>query len=273
MRIIKTYKLFESQKNLQIASDLVKEYISLTKWDIENTLGNCAFFAKDFYLFCKSKGVDCKLVYLKQDQKFATGGEIEDHIIPMVDNILIDFVYSENGVSRKVRQGNPQALKSQINPELTSIEDFEKKYSKWGYPGYEIITFEEIFSSSARKATIDYPKVKNIKTIEEYTEDCLDILLDLKDKKKVEITKTSPNLFWYIDIRPDLYVNGPVDTITFSDLEEYITRIEEYCKINHIDLGTEAITHDDIYINPVSEYEMKRFADKNLRNFTFRFKL
>ena len=82
MKYLKNYTLFESKNSLRTNSqkviDLVSEYISSTKWDIENTLGNCAFFAKDFYLFCKSKRVDCKLVYLKQDQKFAGSEEIED---------------------------------------------------------------------------------------------------------------------------------------------------------------------------------------------------
>ena len=82
MKFLKTYKIFESNVN-----SIIDEYLQNCKWDIKNSIGNCAFFSKDFYEWCQSKGIECKLMYLKQDN--LVSDEIEDHIIPMVDGKLI----------------------------------------------------------------------------------------------------------------------------------------------------------------------------------------
>lgn len=147
---------------IQDITSIVNDYLRDSNWDIKNSLGNCAFFAKDFYEWCQKRGIDCKLIYLKQDENFAVGAEIEDHIIPMVDNQLIDFVYTEQGVSRRVRKDLPEAIFRQFNPEITLFDTFREKYSKWGYNTVEEISYQDAYVGNNSKCqTIDYPNKLN----------------------------------------------------------------------------------------------------------------
>jgi len=136
-------------KNLEF----VKDYIKECNWDINNSLANCAYFAKDFYHWCQSKGIDCKFLYCEQS---APDDVREDHIIPVVDRNLIDFVYTDMGVSHIVRENNKlEALKSQTNPEITKINDFSKKYKRWGYKDPKIISYEKAFGDNGLCQTIE----------------------------------------------------------------------------------------------------------------------
>lgn len=160
MKWLKTYKLFES---LNLVESFVSDYLRECKWDIKNSLGNCAFFAKDFYDWCQSKKIECRLIYLKQDENFSKSGDIEDHIVVAIDDYIIDFVYTNKGVSKKVRENNfLEALKRQMSPEITLISEFKEKYQKWGYNDIEEISYSEAYEGlEARCQTIDYPKKLN----------------------------------------------------------------------------------------------------------------
>jgi len=136
----------------QDVTSIVNSYIKDCKWDIKNSLANCAFFAKDFYQWCQSKGIDCKLVYCEQS---SPDDVREDHIIPMVDNNLIDFVYTDKGVSKTVRENSIDALNRQMNPEITNISEFKDKYSKWGYHNTTIISYDEAYGESGICQTIE----------------------------------------------------------------------------------------------------------------------
>lgn len=150
MKHLKTYKLFESVNDINL---IVDNYIKDCQWDIQNSLGNCAFFAKDFYQWCQKSGIDCKLAYCEQ---LAPDDIREDHIIPMVDTYLIDFVYTDKGVSHIVRENNEsEALNRQTNPEVTEISEFQEKYSKWDYNNIEVITYEQAFGESGRCQSIE----------------------------------------------------------------------------------------------------------------------
>ena len=134
-------------------SEFVNDYIKECKWNIQNSLANCAFFAKDFYQWCQKKGIDCKLVYSEQS---APDDVREDHIIPMVDRYLIDFVFTDKGVSHIVRENNKsEALMRQTNPEVTELSNFKEKYGKWGYKNIEVITYEQAFGKDGRCQTIE----------------------------------------------------------------------------------------------------------------------
>ena len=160
MRHLKTYKLFES---LNLIESFVSDYLKDCKWNIKNSLGNCAFFAKDFYDWCQSKKIECRLIYLKQDENFSKSGDIEDHIVVAIDDYIIDFVYTQKGVSKKIREENfLEALKRQMSPEITLVSEFKEKYQKWGYNDIEEISYSEAYEGHmARCQTIDYPKRLN----------------------------------------------------------------------------------------------------------------
>jgi hypothetical protein len=157
MRYLKTFE--EIAIISDPASTAARSYLSECGWDLERTLGNCAFFAKDFYEFCEKEGIECRLAYLKQDESFAAD-EIEDHIVPILAGKMIDFVYTEHGVSRRTRMSNiEEALRRQTDPEITDLSEFEEKYSRWGYNTIEEISYEEAYSGSDAKCqTIDYPE-------------------------------------------------------------------------------------------------------------------
>ena len=136
-------------KNVEFINDYIKE----CKWNIQNSLANCAFFAKDFYQWCQKKGIDCKLAYSEQS---APDDVREDHIIPMVDRYLIDFVFTDKGVSHIVRENNKsEALMRQTNPEVTELSNFKEKYGKWGYKNIEVTTYEQEFGKDGRCQTIE----------------------------------------------------------------------------------------------------------------------
>ena len=136
--------------------EFVNDYIKECKWNIQNSLANCAFFAKDFYQWCQKKGIDCKLAYCEQSAPINSQCEPEDHIIPMIGRYLIDFVYTDKGVSHIVRENNKsESLKRQTNPEVTEIGQFREKYGKWGYKNIEVITYEQAFGKDGRCQTIE----------------------------------------------------------------------------------------------------------------------
>lgn len=148
---MKYLKLFEDH-----SVDLIKRYIKDSKYDIQNSIGNCAFFAKDFYEWGAKNGVDVKIVYFEQDN-----GQ-EDHIAPMVDDVIFDFTYiPRKGVSKEVRKVNKEeAINSQLNPLQTSINDknaFTENgiYGKYGYSKFEI--FDKI---PTWVKTFEDPKLK-----------------------------------------------------------------------------------------------------------------
>ena len=190
MKFIKSYKLFESVNDINL---IVDNYIKDCKWDIQNSLGNCAFFAKDFYEWCQSKGIECQLIYLKQDENFVVGDDIEDHIAPMVDEQLIDFVYTPMGVSRRVREKSSEAIERQLSPEITQKNNIVKKYGHWGYNTVQEVSYEEAYGENNPKcSTIDYPNKLN-ETIKVPIEVGDTVLGGRFKNKKIKVKKIGKN--------------------------------------------------------------------------------
>ena len=190
MKFIKPYKLFESVNDINL---IVDNYIKDCQWDIQNSLGNCAFFAKDFYEWCQSKGIECKLIYLKQDEDSIVGDEIEDHIAPMIDEQLIDFVYTPMGVSRRVREKSPDAIIRQLSPEITQKNNIVKKYGHWGYNTIQEVSYEESYGENNPKCTtIDYPNKLN-ETIKVPIEVGDTVLGGRFKNKKIKVKKIGKN--------------------------------------------------------------------------------
>lgn len=126
---------------------LINDYIEGSKYDIANGLGNCAFFAKDFsdwwygrngYPKIKRNG-NCEIIYMPQDEQFAEEnpiqkGEVEDHIVAMVDNNIIDFIYTPGkGVSHHISRNPSNQLKPQIFNFDKSLFEKGGAYGKYGY--------------------------------------------------------------------------------------------------------------------------------------------
>ena len=240
MKFLKSYKVFESNdsdiKNVEFINDYIKE----CKWDIHNSLANCAFFAKDFYQWCQKKGIECKLAYCEQSAPINSQCEQEDHIIPMIGRYLIDFVYTDKGVSHIVRENNKsEALKRQTNPEVTELSNFKEKYGKWRYKNIEVITYEQAFGKDGRcqtielKETIKVPieigdSMKHLKSyklfesIDEIKSTITDILRDNVLDKDIRLKIHTRN---YTDID-----NNPVEVIKIQigdDFDDFLIRVDE----------------------------------------------
>ena len=228
MKHLKTYKLFESNDN---DLNFVNDYIKECKWDIQNSLANCAFFAKDFYQWCQKKGIDCKLAYSEQS---APDDVREDHIIPMVDRYLIDFVFTDKGVSHIVRENNKsEALLRQTNPEVTELSNFKEKYGKWRYKNIEVITYEQAFGKDGRCQTIELKE--DIKVPIEIGDTVLGgrfknkktIVKKIGKNKKGDITINDKPLLKYRIIKENLE----------EDINYYFTHLEDdgFAVVNEID--------------------------------------
>ena len=228
MKHLKTYKLFESNDN---DLNFVNDYIKECKWDIQNSLANCAFFAKDFYQWCQKKGIDCKLAYSEQS---APDDVREDHIIPMVDRYLIDFVFTDKGVSHIVRENNKsEALMRQTNPEVTELSNFKEKYGKWRYKNIEVITYEQAFGKDGRCQTIELKE--DIKVPIEIGDTVLGgrfknkktIVKKIGKNKKGDITINDKPLLKYRIIKENLE----------EDINYYFTHLEDdgFAVVNEID--------------------------------------
>lgn len=128
-------------------NSLINTYIKESKYDIANGIGNCAFFAQDFsdwwygrngYPKIPRNG-NCEILFMPQDEEFAENnpmqnGEVEDHIVAMVDKNIIDFVYTPGqGVSKHISRSPSR----QLTPEIFSFDRslFKRNgiYGKYGY--------------------------------------------------------------------------------------------------------------------------------------------
>ena len=212
-------------------SEFVNDYIKECKWNIQNSLANCAFFAKDFYQWCQKKGIDCKLAYSEQS---APDDVREDHIIPMVDRYLIDFVFTDKGVSHIVRENNKsESLMRQTNPEVTELSNFKEKYGKWRYKNIEVITYEQAFGKDGRCQTIELKE--DIKVPIEIGDTVLGgrfknkktIVKKIGKNKKGDITINDKPLLKYRIIKENLE----------EDINYYFTHLEDdgFAVVNEID--------------------------------------
>ena len=88
------------------------------------TTGNCAWHAKRFVDFAKSKGVKADAIVM-QNQK---GGD--DHIAARVGNTVIDPTHYQFSKKKPNRRG----------AQITRMKDFGKNYGKYGYRADKTMT-------------------------------------------------------------------------------------------------------------------------------------
>lgn len=166
------------EKNLltEDVSNLINEYIQKSKYDILKCWGNCAFYTQDFI-----NNMGGKAVYMPLANP--PGNDPEDHIVPMINNIIIDFAYVPGkGVSKHDRTGNPPELNPGDGdsnwPRITKVTEqiFEKKgvygklgylknsnYAEWEYKEYPQLgedTYPIILKGIPSYATVEKPCLK-----------------------------------------------------------------------------------------------------------------
>jgi len=156
-------------------NDIIKNYISQTEYSIENSLGNCSFFAKDFINWAKNNGIKADYVYMPMSKEYRSKNKIgkdfggndsdwEDHIVPMINGVIIDFTYTPRGVSKNVRTSNT------IPPELfkysKSLFEPNGVYGKLGYTEPEINT-EYGNSKNINSFDVQEPNKKKSESLDE----------------------------------------------------------------------------------------------------------
>ena len=136
-----TFRLNEAALSVE---ELIKKYIDETEYDIQNSLGNCSFFARDVINWGKRNGIKIDYVFMPQNKEYRKANNIddehwEDHIVPMYKNTIIDFAMTPDGVSKFKRKENT------IPPKLStygkSLFDKNGLYGQYGYTNPEINTF------------------------------------------------------------------------------------------------------------------------------------
>jgi hypothetical protein len=156
-------------------NDIIKDYISQTEYDIENSLGNCSFFARDVINWVRKNGIKADYVYMPMSKEYRSKHKIgkdfggndsdwEDHIVPMVNGVIIDFTYTPRGVSKYVRTANT------IPPKLfkysKSLFEPNGVYGKLGYTEPEINT-EYGNSKNINSFDIQEPNKKKSESLDE----------------------------------------------------------------------------------------------------------
>lgn len=218
-------------------NDIVKEYISQTKYDIENSLGNCSFFTRDFINWAKEKGVKADYVYMPMSDEYRKENNIsddewEDHIVPMINGVIIDFTYTPQGVSKNVRTSNT------IPPKLFRLSKslFEPNgvYGKLGYTKPEINT--------------EYGNPKDINSFD-VTEPNLKKELN-ESVKKIIYTKPNFDNEWEEAIRyPEFEHLGKEGWLKLAELG-YVTN---YSKIEDV-LGNVDLDFDNLEQNKIERF-------------------
>jgi hypothetical protein len=130
-------------ENVSEISRIVNQYMKDTEYDIQNSLGNCSFFTRDMINWAKNNGIKSDYVYMPMSEEYRkenniSDNEWEDHIVPMINGVIIDFAYTPQGVSKNVR------TKNTIPPRIFKYSDNLFKpngiYGKFGYTKPEINT-------------------------------------------------------------------------------------------------------------------------------------
>ena len=154
---------------------MVSKYIEDTEYDIKNSLGNCSFFTRDVINWAKKNGIKADYIYMPMSKEYRRKNKIgkdfggkkdnsdwEDHVVPIINGEIIDFTYTEKGVSHKVRKKNK---KNTIPPLIVTYDKslFEPSgiYGKYGYTKPEKNT-EYGNSKDINQFQVRQPKLKNL---------------------------------------------------------------------------------------------------------------
>lgn len=119
---------------------IINAYIKASDYDILGDWGSCGFYTRDLFNFCKNK-YECKIAYMPAsivDVDEKNHNKLQNHIVPIVKNLIVDFAYVPNqGVDKEYRTGNPPTLQIGKWPLLTKFNPgaFKRNgvYGKLGY--------------------------------------------------------------------------------------------------------------------------------------------
>lgn len=198
-------------ENVSEISRIVNQYMKDTEYDIQNSLGNCSFFTRDMINWAKNNGIKADYVYMPMSEEYRkenniSDSEWEDHIVPMINGVIIDFAYTPQGVSKNVR------TKNTIPPRVFNYSDNLFKpngvYGKFGYTKPEInteygnsknINSFDVVEPNKKKETLDelfiyesIDKIAGVWDTNEKFDDGSDFKIKFKVSDIIELAKDLP---------------------------------------------------------------------------------
>ncbi len=208
--LIDTFNKFVIKQESNNIKKIVSKYIEDTDYDIKNSLGNCSFFTKDFMNWANKNGIQSDYIYMPMSEEYRRNNKIgkdfggndsdwEDHIVPMINGKIIDFTYTDKGVSHKVRKVNT------IPPMIVNYDKslFEPNgiYGKYGYTKPEKNT-EYGNPKNINQFQVSKPKLKTLQesidktagvwVTDEKFEDGTDFKIKFKVSDIIELAKNKP---------------------------------------------------------------------------------
>jgi hypothetical protein len=165
--------LNEEQHNNRSVESIIEKYKKDTEYDIENSLGNCSFFTKDVINWAKKNGLKADYVYMPMSEEYRSKHKIgkdfggndsdwEDHIVPMINGKIIDFTYTNKGVSHKVR--NKNTIPPITSKYSKSLFEPNGMYGRFGYTNPEINT-EYGNPKNINQFEVSKPKLKTLQEL------------------------------------------------------------------------------------------------------------
>jgi hypothetical protein len=165
--------LNEEQHNNRSVESIIEKYKKDTEYDIENSLGNCSFFTKDVINWAKKNGLKADYVYMPMSEEYRSKHKIgkdfggndsdwEDHIVPIINGMVIDFTYTNKGVSHKVR--NKNTIPPITSKYSKSLFEPNGMYGRFGYTNPEINT-EYGNPKNINQFEVSKPKLKTLQEL------------------------------------------------------------------------------------------------------------
>lgn len=145
-RLIDSFNKFVIKEESNSIENIIERYIQDTEYDIKNSLGNCSFFTRDIINWANKNSIKADYIYMPMSEEYRRKNKIgndfggsdsdwEDHVVPMISGKIIDFTYTNNGVSHKVRKVN--TIPPMIVDYDTSLFEPNGIYGKYGYTNPE----------------------------------------------------------------------------------------------------------------------------------------
>jgi hypothetical protein len=202
--------LNEEQHNNGSIESIIEKYKKDTEYDIKNSLGNCSFFTRDVINWANKNGIKADYIYMPMSKEYRRKNKIgndfggndddwEDHIVPMINGKIIDFTYTNKGVSHKVR--NKNTIPPITSEYSKSLFEPNGMYGRFGYTNPEINT-EYGNPKNINQFQVRQPKLKNLQesidktagvwVTDEKFEDGTDFKIKFKVSDIIKLAKNKP---------------------------------------------------------------------------------
>jgi hypothetical protein len=118
-------------------TQITDRFVGQHQQSLRESLLSCAELSLLFLNYARAKRLASELVYMVNTNGYPDGHPPEDHVAPVLQNVIIDFAFTTDGVARTFRKENT------LPPELTHITEKELKYGRMGYGKFILLNLNE----------------------------------------------------------------------------------------------------------------------------------